>query len=98
MLTAVLCFSVPKELCYEDNTVYYGNNLRTGSQNPKKTRLDCQQSCELEPSCHYWTFDKSGFCYLKSKKENVTPNIPVYVSGSKYCRLPEWSSTGTYSY
>ena len=38
----------------------------------------------------------TGLCYLKLKRENVTPNVTDYVSGSKYCRLPEWSkSTGT---
>ena len=38
----------------------------------------------------------TGLCYLKLKRENVTPNVTDYVSGSKYCRLPEWlKSTGT---
>ena len=100
---------ITKEPCYEDNTAYFGNNHRTGGENPQKTRLDCQQSCEFHPSCHFWTFRKpdlrssdregaaagGGLCYLKLKRENVTPNVTDYVSGSKYCRLPEWSS-GTY--
>lgn len=99
--------SRPNCPCFEDNTAYYGNNHRFGGENPQKTRLDCQQSCQFHPSCHYWTFRKpssssddgedesSGLCYLKLKRENVTPNVTDYVSGSKYCRLPEWSSTGT---
>ena len=32
----------------------------------------------------------NGLCYLKSKRENMTPD-PYYISGSKKCRLPEWS-------
>ena len=89
----------PQCLCYEDNTAYYGNNDRFGNENPQKTRLDCQQSCEFHPSCHFWTFRKplekggSGLCYLKVKRDNVTPNVTDYVSGSKKCRLPEWTGT-----
>ena len=81
-----------KEPCYEENTAYFGNNHKMGPENPQKTRLDCQQSCESHDSCHYWTFHTSGLCYLKVKRENVTPNLTSYVSGSKFCRLPEWSS------
>ena len=44
--------------CFEDDTAYFGNNARTGGENPQKSRLDCQQSCEFHPSCHYWTFRK----------------------------------------
>ena len=47
-----------KEPCFEDDTAYFGNNARTGGENPQKSRLDCQQSCEFHPSCHYWTFRK----------------------------------------
>ena len=32
---------------------------------------------------------REGFCYLKLKKERVTPD-PDYISGSKNCQLPEW--------
>jgi type VI protein secretion system component Hcp len=93
-------------LCYEDNTAYYGNNHRFGDENPQKTRLDCQQSCQFHPSCHYWTFRKpikkasagiveaeagGGLCYLKLKRDNVNPNVTDYVSGSKFCQLPEWT-------
>ena len=86
-------------LCFEDNTAYYGNNNRFGDENPQKTRLACQRSCEAHPSCHFWTFRKpdpenvgaGGLCYLKTKRENVTPNVTDYVSGTKGCRLPEWT-------
>ena len=87
----------PQCLCFEDNTAYYGNNHRFGDENPQKTRLDCQQSCEFHPSCEYWTFRKpiesgeAGLCYLKLKRENVRSNVTDYVSGSKTCRLPEWT-------
>ena len=84
-------------LCYEEFTAYYGNNHRFGDENPQKTRLACQRSCEAHPSCHFWTFRKplegqdTGLCYLKTKRENVTPNVTDYVSGSKGCKLPEWT-------
>ena len=89
----------PKCLCFEDNTAYYGNNHRFGDENPQKTRLECQRSCEAHPSCQFWTFRKpdpknvanGGLCYLKTKRENVTPNVTDYVSGSKGCKLPEWT-------
>ena len=54
-----------------------------------ETREDCQQSCETEPRCNYWSFVKSrGFCYLKDTKNNVE-SIVDYVSGSKFCHFPE---------
>ena len=84
-------------LCFEEFTAYYGNNHRFGDENPQKTRLAFQRSCEAHPSCHFWTFRKplegqdTGLCYLKTKRENVTPNVTDYVSGSKGCKLPEWT-------
>ena len=96
-LKAIYILSHRHCLCYEENTAYYGNNHRFGDENPQETRLACQRSCEAHPSCHFWTFRKplegedSGLCYLKTKRENVTPNVTDYVSGSKGCKLPEWT-------
>ena len=87
----------PLCLCFEENTAYYGNNHIFGHENPKKSRIDCQQSCEFDSNCNFWTFRKpvqrggQGFCYLKTKRENVTNNIAIYVSGTKNCQLPEWT-------
>ena len=86
-----------KNLCYEENTAYYGNNLIYGHENPKKSRMDCQQSCQFNLNCNFWTFRKPahrgtlGLCYLKTKRENVSNNVSSYVSGSKNCQLPEWT-------
>ncbi len=78
--------------CFEDNTAYFGNNIRIGNDNPQPSRLACQQSCENHPSCTHWTWGKAtptGPCYLKTKRENVGHNLDSYVSGSKLCQLPE---------
>jgi hypothetical protein len=82
---------INKEPCFEDDTAYFGNNILFGDKNPQESTFDCQQSCEFHPSCQYWTFQKrEGLCYLKLKRERVTTD-PSYISGSKKCRLPEWS-------
>lgn len=78
--------------CFEDNTAYFGNNIRIGNDNPQPTRLACQQSCDNHPSCTHWTWGKStptGPCYLKTKRDNVGHNLDSYVSGGKFCKLPE---------
>ena len=38
---------------------------------------------------------KEGPCYLKTARDNVTPGLDSYVSGSKHCKLPE--AEGNYS-
>ena len=97
----VLHQPLTKEPCFEENTAYYGNNHKFGHENRLKTRLDCQKSCESNSECNFWTFYNPkgpwnhqmpgflGYCYLKRKRENVTPDSVGYVSGSKYCQLPE---------
>ena len=82
----------PKCLCFEDNTAYFGNNERVGSENPQPNRLACQRSCEDHPKCKYWTWGKgepNGPCYLKTARENIGRNLTSYVSGTKFCKLPE---------
>lgn len=84
--------SPPECKCYEDNTAYFGNNEVTGSDNPQPSRGACQRSCAQHPTCQFWTWGKgepTGPCYLKSARENVTPGLSTYVSGSKHCKLPE---------
>ncbi|QQP37700.1 Uncharacterized protein FKW44_018076, partial [Caligus rogercresseyi] len=78
--------------CLEDNTAYFGNNYRIGSENPQPSRLACRESCANHPECLYWTWgkgDPTGPCYLKTARMNVQTNISHYVSGSKLCILPE---------
>ena len=84
--------SPPECKCYEDNTAYFGNNEVTGSDNPQPSRVACQRSCAQHPTCQYWTWGKgepTGPCYLKSARDNVTPGLSTYVSGTKHCKLPE---------
>ena len=84
--------SPPECKCFEDNTAYFGNNEVTGSDNPQPSRASCQRSCQQHPTCMFWTWGKgepTGPCYLKSARDNVTPGLSSYVSGTKHCRLPE---------
>ena len=90
----------PQCACFEDDTAYFGNNDRAGNENPQPSRHACQQSCQHHPSCKYWTWGKSeptGPCYLKTKRENVGYNLTSYVSGNKFCKLPEADAQGIYT-
>ena len=82
----------PSCSCFEDNTAYFGNNAKVGSDNLQPSRLDCQKSCLDHPKCEFWTWGKGtpeGPCYLKHTRDNVTPGLDSYISGSKQCPLPE---------
>jgi hypothetical protein len=83
--------------CFEDNAAYFGNNDRLGNENPQPSRHACQQSCQHHPGCKFWTWGKAeptGPCYLKTKRENVGYNLTSYVSGNKFCKLPEADKEG----
>ena len=78
--------------CLEDNTAYFGNNVRLGNKNMKASRLECQRSCLEHSECKFWTWGKAkpeGPCYLKTARENVTTGLDIYVSASRDCKLPE---------
>ena len=78
--------------CFEDETAYVKNNIVNNDviDNSQPSRLACQQSCSKHPRCEYWTWDKRRhWCYLKTRRDRVTHNRPIYVSGSKRCLLPE---------
>ena len=82
----------PSCSCVEDNTAYFGNNARVGSSNPQPSRAACARSCREHPECQFWTWGKGspmGPCYLKHSRDNVSPGLNSYVSGSKLCVLPE---------
>ena len=82
----------PSCSCVEDNTAYFGNNARVGSSNPQPSRAACARSCREHPECQFWTWGKGspmGPCYLKHSRDNVSPGLTSYVSGSKLCVLPE---------
>ena len=84
--------SPPSCSCVEDNTAYFGNNARVGSSNPQPSRAACARSCREHEECQFWTWGKGspmGPCYLKHSRDNVSPGLTSYVSGSKLCVLPE---------
>ena len=81
----------PNCFCYEEDTAYFGNNAKVGSDNPQPSMQECQKSCAASTECEFWTWGKgtpTGPCYLKTKRENVTPSLKSYISGSKHCNLP----------
>ena len=63
-----------------------------GVDNMQPSRDACQKSCQDNPDCDFWTWEKSGpnkgRCYLKDARENITPTDD-YMSGSRQCKLPE---------
>ena len=80
--------------CLDDNTAYYGYNIRIFRINGDSST--CQQSCQRRNGCNFWSFYKGGKCFLKTSKAGepgptgiygpVYPgNNHNYVSGSKYC-------------
>ena len=81
----------PSCYCFEDNTAYFGNNAKVGSDNLQPSRVACQKSCNDHPECEFWTWGKGtpvGPCYLKHTRDNVTPGLDSYISGSKQCPVP----------
>ena len=81
----------PSCSCVEDNTAYFGNNVRIGPSNTQPSRAACARSCREHPKCQFWTWRKGspmGLCYLKHSRDNVR-RLTIYVSGSKLCVLPE---------
>ena len=76
--------------CFEDNTAYIGNNIKTQTDCP--SRSTCQKSCANNYQCKFWSFEEkqnSGICYMKTRRGGVTHGMNNYVSGSKNCRMPE---------
>jgi len=87
--------------CFDDNIAYMGNNIVMGVDNMQPSRDACQKSCQDNPDCDFWTWEKSGpnegRCYLKDARENITPTDD-YMSGSRQCKLPANPVTETPSY
>ena len=53
--------------CLDDNTAYYGNNLKV--ENNYSSSEDCRRRCDRYPGCNFWSFMKSnGRCFIKSSK------------------------------
>ena len=79
-------YNIVEVECYDDNIELVGIDIQVvEAQNPRI----CQQECQKQIQCHYWTFDKlsdgQGFnCYLKSKNDYKLQNSKR-ISGPKYC-------------
>ena len=80
--------------CLDDNTAYYGYNIRIRWINGDSST--CQQRCQRRNGCNFWSFYKGGKCFLKTSKAGEyrytrkygpvrKGNNHKYVSGSKYC-------------
>ena len=48
----------------------------------------CQEKCELEPMCLFWTYHKNKKCYLISQFVNLkdTGSAKDYITGPKRCK------------
>ena len=59
-----------------------------GTSNLQPSKEACASSCRELEGCRFWTWGKSsplGPCYLKTARENVTPGLAGFVSGSREC-------------
>ena len=59
-----------------------------GTSNLQPSKEACASSCRELEDCRFWTWGKSsplGPCFLKTARENVTPGLAAFVSGSREC-------------
>ena len=48
----------------------------------------CQEKCELEPHCFFWTYHKNKSCYLINTFTSLkdTGSAKDYITGPKRCK------------
>ena len=71
--------------CPEQNLDFSGNDI--GSLSPDAGVPDWEQCgvlCNIFPTCSYWTYNKDGWCFLKSSDGGVRPDDGCY-SGTRDC-------------
>ena len=68
--------------CHEDQVDYVGIDLKNFGA---ESKWACQKACQDDQSCKFWTFMKSGHCWLKSSKTGVIQSKPDLISGPKKC-------------
>ena len=88
--------------CFEDNIRYMDHRVRNGAAiSYQISRAACRDSCQDNVDCYYWSWAKSGIasgeCNLKMSlgREKIIPT-QNYVSGSRYCKLPEDTGKGRF--
>ncbi|XRB10254.1 thrombospondin [Pseudoscourfieldia marina] len=84
--------------CIEQDTDYFGNDLRTLYT---KSAKECQGACQEDDACNAWTWHAGGseWCILKSSDGGRAVKAS-YVSGPKACASIyeySYSSTGSWS-
>ena len=68
--------------CYEYNIDYPGNDI--GSCLTDKTIKECQEECQKNAQCRFWTSVGKGGCCLKTSKGTRTKKGDT-VSGPRTC-------------
>ena len=72
--------------CFDHGIDYFGNDLNPGQFISTDTAFDCQENCQKNSVCHFWTwspkFNKA--CWMKSGKGQVRPD-PDVISGPSHC-------------
>ena len=65
---------------------YLGNDISDGHYVSTSSAAGCQQECQHNSACNFWTWDPSYHtaCWMKTAKTEVVSNSNV-ISGPKYC-------------
>ena len=84
--------------CFEYDQDSYGHDIHKGAvtnaQKGVASAAACQELCNKNADCNYFTYGKSvysGNCWLKSKKVKPLTSAPGLISGPKTCpsKLPD---------
>merc|ERR1711936_769331 len=69
------------ENCFEYGIDYLGFDISDGHYVSTISAQDCQEKCQLNSECNFWTWDPTyhNACWLKTDKNNEM------VSGPKFC-------------
>ena len=62
------------DICFKDNTAYYGNNLNNPQTTRTQNTIECQRLCQDWNGgggrYNLWSWDKEfGRCYIKSSMD-----------------------------
>jgi len=66
-----------------ENTDFPGNDISHG-RSYQQSWQDCDEHCQHNPVCKYWTWGGSFYCFLKSSDKNKV-DMNGLISGSKGC-------------
>ena len=71
------------EGCFEENTDFYGADLKSISDFKPKNEVGCQMECQRDANCKYFTYAYNR-CLLKSKSSGRRKYNGA-VSGARFC-------------